>query len=253
MRSQLRSVCFGLVALGLVAATPLLVPAQADPQVQVTGTASGSALSVEQARAAADRILDAVKRGDANARFAQFTPELQAMTSPSMIAATMRSQPKVLGYTLLSVRSGLSGSTVEAGIRTVAGERVVFMVLNPKGLIERYYFDRADDDASKVALQFVKAISSGNYISAQSFLSPLVQQELTPATLQARWAELERETGRFVRVGRAVEADSTPEMRLVLVNVSFNRLSDNLFVILNSSNQITGLDFPETVKPAPVP
>ena len=253
MRSQLRPLCFGLMALGLVTASPLLAPALAESQGQVTAAAQGTALSVEQARAAATRILEAVKRGDANARFTQFAPELQAVTSPSMIAATMRSQPKLLGYTLLSVRRGLASSTVEAEIRTAAGERVVFMVLNPKGLIERYYFDRADDDASKVALQFVKAISSGNYISAQSFLSPLVQQELSPATLQARWGELERETGRFVSVGRAVEADSTPEMRLVLVNVSFNRLSDNLFVILNSSNQITGLDFPQTVKPAPVP
>jgi hypothetical protein len=32
----------------------------------------------------------------------------------------------------------------------------------------------------------------------------------------------------------------------VLVNVQFNRLSDNLYVILNSENQITGVDFPET-------
>ena len=170
-----------------------------------------------------------------------------------MIAATMRSQPKLLGYSLLGVRTGLSSSTVEAKISTAAGNRVVFIVLSPKGLIERYYFERVKDSTSKVALQFVQALSSGNYITAQSFLSPQLQQELSPGTLQARWGELERETGRFVEVGRAVEADSTPDMRLVLVMVTFNRLSDNLFVILNSSNQITGLDFPQSVKPAPVP
>ena len=34
-------------------------------------------------------------------------------------------------------------------------------------------------------------------------------------------------------------------MRRVLVNVHFNRLSDNLYVILNNENQITGVDFPE--------
>jgi hypothetical protein len=253
MLPQLRPLCSGLVALGLMAATPLLAPAKAEAQGQPIAPAQGTALTVEQARAAAVRILEAVKRGDANARFAQFTPELQAVTSPSMIAATMRSQPKVLGYSLLSVRSGRATSTVEAEIRTSAGERVVFMVLNPKGLIERYYFDRTDDDSSKVALQFVRAISSGNYISAQSFLSPLVQQELTPAILQTRWSELERETGRFVSVGRAVEADSTPDSRLVLVNVTFKRLTESLFVILNNANQITGIDFPEIVKPAPVP
>jgi len=63
--------------------------------------------------------------------------------------------------------------------------------------------------------------------------------------LQAKWFELQRETGNFVQVGRVVEAESTPDTRLVLVNVQFNRLSDNLFVILNGENQITGVDFPE--------
>jgi hypothetical protein len=200
---------------------------------------------VEQARAAAVRILNAVKDGDAKARFAQFSPELQAVTSPSMIAATMRTQPKVLSYELLSVRSGMSGSTVEAELTTKAGKRVVFMVLNNSGKIDRYYIDRADDASSQVALQFVQAVSTGNFITAQSFLSPGVQEDLTPAVLQSKWLELQRETGTFVKVGRAVEAETTPDTRLVLVNVQFNRLADNLYVILNSENQITGVDFPE--------
>jgi hypothetical protein len=162
-----------------------------------------------------------------------------------MIAATMRTQPKVLSYQLLSVRGGVSNSTVEAELTTTAGSRVLFIVLNSQGQIERYYVDRADDNTSKVALQFVQAISTGNFITAQSFLAPAVQKELTPAVLQAKWLGLQRETGNVVKVGRAVEAESTPDTRLVLVNVAFNRLTDNLYVILDSENQITGVDFPE--------
>ena len=232
-----------LLAASLLGASALPAAVQAQPSAAQTN--SGSALSVEQARAAAIRILNAVKSGNAQARFAQFSPEMQAVTSPSMIAATMRTQPKVLSYELLSVRSGMSGSTVEAEITTKAGKRVVFMVLNSAGKIERYYIDRADDASSTVALQFVQAVSTGNFITAQSFLSPSVQQELTPAVLQRKWLGLQRATGTFVKVGRAVEAESTPDTRLVLVNVQFNRLSDNLYVILNSDNQITGVDFPE--------
>lgn len=232
-----------LLAASLLGASALPAAVQAQPSAAQTN--SGSALSVEQARAAAIRILNAVKSGNAQARFAQFSPEMQAVTSPSMIAATMRTQPKVLSYELLSVRSGMSGSTVEAELTTKAGKRVVFMVLNSAGKIERYYIDRADDASSTVALQFVQAVSTGNFITAQSFLSPSVQQELTPAVLQRKWLGLQRATGTFVKVGRAVEAESTPDTRLVLVNVQFNRLSDNLYVILNSDNQITGVDFPE--------
>jgi hypothetical protein len=232
-----------LLAASLLGASALPAAVQAQPSAAQTN--SGSALSVEQARAAAIRILNAVKSGNAQARFAQFSPELQAVTSPSMIAATMRTQPKVLSYELLSVRSGMSGSTVEAELTTKAGKRVVFMVLNSSGKIARYYVDRADDAASQVALQFVQAVSTGNFITAQSFLSPGAQEELTPAVLQSKWLELQRETGNFLKVGRAVEAETTPDTRLVLVNVQFNRLADNLYVILNGENQITGVDFPE--------
>lgn len=251
MLRPLRPTLLTLLAASLLGSLPSTPAALA--QQSAAATATAPALTVDQARAAAIRVLEAVKSGNANARFAQFTPEMQAVTSPSMIAATMRTQPKVLGYEVLSVRSGMSGSTVEAELRTAAGSRVVFMVLNSQGRIERYYIDRADDSTSAVALQFVQAVSTGNFITAQSFLSPTVQKELTPAILQSKWFELQRETGNFVKVGRAVEAESTAEMRLVLVNVQFTRLSDNLYVILNGENQITGVDFPETpAGPKPV-
>ena len=238
-----RSVAVVLVA-AVAAFGPAVSPvALAEP---VSAQATGTELSVEQARAAAKRILDAVQRGDANARYAQFAPEMQAITSPSMIAATMRSEPKVLRYRLLSVQSGLNTSTVEAELFSAAGVRTIVLVLNAKGQILRYYIDRLDDSTSKVAEQFVQAITSGNYITAQSFLSPDFQKEITPQALQDMWLDLQRLTGNFVKLGRIVEAENTADVRLVLVNIQFNRLSDNLFVILNNANQITGLDFPAT-------
>ena len=253
MLRPLRPALLTLLAASLLGSLQSPLAAVAQPSTAPAAGTAVTALTVEQARAAALRVLEAVKNRNANARFAQFTPEMQAVTSPSMIAATMRAQPPVLGYDILSVRSGMNGSTVEAELRTKAGNRVVFMVLNGQGRIERYYIDRADDNTSSVALQFVQAVSTGNFITAQSFLSPSVQQELTPAILQGKWFELQRETGTFVNVGRAVEAESTAEMRLVLVNVQFTRLSDNLYVILNSENQITGVDFPESpAGPKPV-
>ncbi|NDC35373.1 MAG: DUF3887 domain-containing protein [Synechococcaceae bacterium WB9_2_112] len=248
-----RSISLGLLTLAALLAAPLAAPngagtlpaAQALDATPNQAAGTAPALSVEQARAAARRILAALQSGDAQARFAQFSPEMQAITSPSMIAATMRTQPRVLSYELLSVRSGLNNSIVEAELRTQAGNRVVFMVLNRDGRIERYYLDRSDDKNSLVALQFVKAVSTGHFITAHSFLAPDLQKEITPASLQSKWQELQKQTGQFVQVGRAVEAERSKDSQLVLVNVQFNRLSDNLFVILNSSNQIVGLDFPE--------
>jgi len=245
--------CLALGASLLLSATAAFAPltgpqARAQAQAAAESSRSAPALSVEQARAAANRVLQALQKGDANARYAQFAPEMQAITSPSMIAATMRTQPKILSYDLLSVQSGVNGSTVEADLRTSAGNRVVFMVLDGNGRISRYYIDRIDDNTSKVAEQFVQAVSSGNFITAQSFLSPDVQAEITPQALQEKWLGLQRVTGAFVKVGRVVEAERSADGHLVLVNVQFNRLSDNLFIVLNNDNQITGIDFPETTE-----
>ena len=248
MLRKLRLLTAGLGAVSLtVMASGVLqgAPAIAQPSGGSAKATTSSSLSVEQARAAALRILKAVQSGDANARYAQFSPERQAITSPSLIAATMRTQPKVRSFELLSVRSGMGSSTVEAELDTAAGKRVVFMVLNGDGRLERYYVDRADDASSDVARQFVVAVSTGNFITAHSFLSPSFQKEISPDALQRKWLGLQRITGTFQKVGRVVEAETTPDMRLVLVNADFNRLSDNLYVILNDQNEITGVDFPE--------
>jgi hypothetical protein len=113
--------------------------------------------------------------------------------------------------------------------------------------------DRTDDPTSRVAEQFVQALSTGNFITAHSFLSPQFQKDISPQALQTKWLNLQRRTGLFQQVGRVVEAESTPDSHLVLVNVRFNRLSDNLFVILDANNQVTGVDFPrEANPPSPV-
>jgi hypothetical protein len=211
------------------------------------------ALSVEQARAAATRILEAVKNGDANLRYSQFSPELQAVSSPSMVATTMKTQPKLLKWTLLSVQSGLRNTTVEASIVTSRGEQDLFLVLNPEGKLSGYHLDLTDEAPSLVARRFVMALSAGHFISARSYLSLPLQKEIGASALQARWQQLQRQTGEFVRIRRAVEAESNADQRLVLVNTEFNRLSDSLYVILNSSNEIIGVDFPsDPIAPKPV-
>ncbi|MCP9889855.1 DUF3887 domain-containing protein [Cyanobium sp. Aljojuca 7D2] len=211
------------------------------------------ALSVEQARAAANRILEAVRSGDANLRYSQFSDELKAVSSPSMVATTMRTQPKLRRWTLLSVRSGLRSTTVEASLITSEGPQDLFMVLNDAGKLTGYHLDLTDEAASLVARNFVTALSQGHFITARSFLSLPMQAEIPAERLQLRWQELERQTGSFVRILKAVEADSSSDQRLVLVNTEFNRLSDSLFVILNSNNEIINVDFPnDPIAPKPV-
>lgn len=261
LRSAPEPVAMGLLALatgisigmgGMPGGPGSAARAQTLTQTQ-SSSETRSALSVEQARAAANRILQAVKSGDANQRYNQFSDELKAVSSPSMVAATMRTQPKLRSWTLLSVRSGLRSTTVEASLITSKGQHDLFMVLNDEGKLTGYHLDLTDEAPSLVARNFVTALSQGHFITARSFLSLPMQKEIPVERLQLRWQELERQTGSFVRIHRAVEADSSSDQRLVLVNTEFNRLSDSLFVILNTNNEIIGVDFPnDPIAPKPV-
>lgn len=254
-RRAVRSLGLLALATGLsigLGATPGALGTAAWAQA-TKGTESLPALSVDQARAAANRILEAVKNGDANLRYSQFSEELKAVSSPSMVATTMKTQPKLLSWTLLSVQSGLRNTTVEASLSTSRGQQDLFLVLNPEGKLSGYHLDLNDEAPSLVARRFVDALSSGHFISARSYLSLPLQKEIGASALQARWQQLQRQTGAFVRIRRAVEAGSDGDQRLVLVYTEFNRLSDSLFVILNASNDIIGVDFPsDPITPKPV-
>jgi hypothetical protein len=234
-------------------AQPLPSPA-ANPANPAAPLGTSSALSELRARQAAERILTVVRNRDANARFAQFAPELQRVTSPSMIAATMKTQPQLLSWTITGVQPGYDSSTVEATLRTSRGTRQLVMVINDNGKLAGYHFDASDAPAERVVRDFVTALASGHFISASSFLSPAMQEEISQAALQARWQRLQGITGNFDRIVRVSRAENTPEMKLVIVTIRFNRLTDNLFVVLDNRNQIINVNFPtDPNEPSPAP
>ncbi len=236
----------------LLSSLPLLAPrgawAQAVPAPVRTGQSS-SALSEAKARAAAERILRTIQKGDARARFEQFSPALQSVSSPSMVETTMKTQPRLLRWTIRRIEPGYDSSTVEATLFTSAGQRDLLMVIDADGRIDGYHFDVTDQPAEKVVRDFMTALSGGHFISASSFLGQELQEQISQAQLQQKWLNLQKITGNFVRVKTISRAESTPEMKLVIVNTEFNRLTDNLFVTLDASNQIIGVDFP--TDPAP--
>jgi hypothetical protein len=241
----------GLPALALAVAAalaPQLGQAQA-PLVQAAPVAPSrsqpsAALSEERARAAAEQILKALKEGDAEARFAQFAPKLQRMSSPAMVRSHLRNQPRILSWTLGSVIPGLDSSAVKARLVTSAGPRQLLMIIDNEGRLEGYHFDAADGAAETVAGQFVQALIEGRYVFASSFLSPKLQEEIPPAALQRKWQALQQRTGTVVKVEKVARAEDTTDMKLVLVLTKFTRLNDNIFVILDRRNAIIGVDFP---------
>ncbi|MFM8277770.1 MAG: DUF3887 domain-containing protein [Cyanobium sp.] len=253
-RTPLRRSLMVLAAAGLLSGSATAVRAQTSDAGTAASTAAApaqlpAAVIEAQARAAAERVLQALRAGDAKARYAQFAPRLQRMTSPSMVQSHLVRQPKLLRWTITSVVPGMESSIVDAKLVTAAGERLLSMAIDTKGRLEGYHYDASDQPAAKVAQQFVEALGQGRFVLASSFLSSQMQAEISPANLQVKWQNLQRLTGNFVRVRKAFQAENTTDARLVLVNTEFNRFSDNLFVILNGRNEITGVDFPKTPNP----
>ncbi|MFM7269937.1 MAG: DUF3887 domain-containing protein [Cyanobium sp.] len=212
---------------------------------QATGTRqTSSAQSQEKAKAAATRILEALRTRSGLGLYRQFSPGLQRMTSPALVQQRLRTMDPVLGWTIASIEPGLDSSSVATRLRAAGGERNLLLVINAEGLLDAYHLDASDEAAETVARRFVQELSLGRYVAAQSMLGPQLQQEIPAAKLQIKWQHLQRLTGDFVAIRRVVRADSTIDSKLVLVTTSFTRLSDSLFVILDASNRIVGVDFP---------
>ena len=249
---KLRSALLGLAMATALAGSlpPALQAADLTGALAQVPAQAGPPPSAEITKAA-NRVLEALRSGDANARYALFADALKRTSSPSMVANTMKTQPKVLSYRILRVLPGLSNSVVEATLNTTAGSRDVVLVLNNAGQLAGFQYDNADQLSTDVVNRFVEALIKGQFVTARSFLSLAMQDELTPSALQAKWQRLQRITGDVIKVRHLLLADSAPNQKLVIVSMDFQRLTDSLFVILNDKNEITGVDFPnEAAKPA---
>jgi hypothetical protein len=240
----------GVLGLAMALASGAAVPALAQgtvpgfPAAAPAANVHRHALDKAAATAAAQRILRALRDGDANTRYAQFAPRLKRVSSPALVQAALKTRPRLLSWTITDVEPGLDSTTVTAQLLTAAGSRQMIMSLDPEGLLEAYHVDASNEPAEKVVDSFMKALTSGQYILASSYLGATLQKEIPQDRLQAKWLDLQRITGNFQRVRSISSAEQTADMKLVIVSAQFNRLTDNLFVTLDGSNRIIGVDFP---------
>ena len=91
-----------------------------------------------------------------------------------------------------------------------------------------------------VAEQFIDLVAAGEFEQAHQLLNPTLQAGWTVAQMQSDWLGLQRITGRYAsRTETQVIDDS-----LVLINLKFQNVNDNLLVIFDDQQQIRGIDFP---------
>lgn len=237
-------------ARSLLAQAPVVVPGF--PDARPDAAAPRRPLNKAAATAAAQRILRALRDGDANSRYAQFAPRLKRVSSPALVQAALKTRPRLLSWTITDVKPGLDSTTVTAQLVTAAGNQKMVMSIDPEGLLEAYHIDARNVPAEKVVASFMQALANGQYILASSYLGDMLQQDIPQDQLQAKWLNLQRLTGNFKQVLSISSAEQAADMKLVIVNTEFNRLTDNLFVTLDNANRIISVDFP-TDPAAPTP
>lgn len=231
----------GSTALGALLSSPPLQAQMSGPN----GNRQTTAAAADQvARQATERILSAVQRGDAAGYYNLLSPESQQVSSPAMVGAAFRSLPRLRRWTITEIAPGFDSSSVAVKLETDRGPREVLLILDGNGRMENFTVNASDQAAEVVVREFLMELAKGRYISAGSHLSPELQADLTPAALQRRWQQLQRITGDFNQIDRILKAESNDTMKLVIVRTRFNRLTDNLFVVLNDKNQITSVNFP---------
>lgn len=237
--------------LSLLAAAGLTLFPQAPVVRAQTTTAreTTAAMADAAARQAADRILTTVKSRDANAYFALLAPDSQRVSSPAMAARALQRLPQLQSWRISEVVPGLDSSSVTVQLSTSEGPREVLLVVDGKGRLEGYHVNVTDAKAEDVARAFIQALSSGYFVTASSYLSERVREEISPPVLQRKWLALQSITGQFRSVRKITRAESNDQMKLVIVSTQFNRLTDNLYVILDGENQIIGVDFPDSPNP----
>lgn len=203
----------------------------------------------EAARQAAERVLRAVQQRDANAYFVLLAPASRRVSSPAMAAQALARLPRLVSWRIGEIAPGIDSSNVTAFLQTSAGPREVLLVIDDKGLLEGYHVNASDAKAEDVTRAFMSALSQGHFVTANSYLSERLREEIPPPALQRKWLNLQMLTGNYREVKKISRAESNDDMKLVIVTTRFNRLTDNLFVVLDNQNQIISVDFPDAPNP----
>jgi hypothetical protein len=225
-----------LALMGFPAA-PILPPVQAAP---ITRTSTSPA----QVLAAAEELLGDLRSGDAAALHGRLAPSVREATTVARIRERLAARGRVRSTRVTHLHSGVDDSTVDALVVTTSGNHPIRMVLDGSGRLLAWEWQGDETAVETTSIAFVSDLAAGRFVQARSRLSLDLQQDWSPETLAARWKGLQERTGAFRAVRGAVLASDQGSQQLVLVTTQFQRLTDNLFVILDGQGRITGVDFP---------
>jgi Protein of unknown function (DUF3887) len=101
--------------------------------------------------------------------------------------------------------------------------------------------DQAQVEATtRTAEQFVDFVATGEFEKARQLMNPILRDGWSASQMREDWDDLQKVAGAYQKRLDTQWVDSD----LVLVNLQFLRLSDNLLILFDEQGQISGVDFP---------
>jgi hypothetical protein len=102
------------------------------------------------------------------------------------------------------------------------------------------------ESIQSIAEKSVKAIASGDLIIARGNFHPNLKAEISPQQLEQKWQGLQKRVGVFKRIVKTETrmGATANDVNLVLLNLEFEKDTDDLIVIFDQQKQIVGIDFP---------
>jgi hypothetical protein len=230
---------------------PLVAPYVAIAQNHSHGNQQAPAVSKNQALVQKSlEILEAAQKGQYEKVRAAAAPQLAADLTTDDIKAIWENLIETTGPVekVLSTRSANTINAYLVFVKTQfqkeSGEFI--FTFNNRGEILGIDFPTIGslDEISKIV---VEALADGNFAKARGYLHSSLKTEIFPQQVQEKWQQLLKSTGDFKRiksitVRRGSAVDNTD---VVLVDVEFAKVSEDIFVIFDNNRRVVGIDVPE--------
>jgi len=228
----------------MLMALPMLVAALAAGPLTPAARALDKVLSDGEARTATELILAALQRRDARQVYAALALPLRQATSVARVASRLQQQPAIRSARIQSVAVGFDDATVLVTLATAAGEQPMRLILDDHARLLAWEIEQPETDLERRAMAFLEDLAAGRLLAARTKLSLGAQRQWPPQRLKQGWNRLVDSAGSYQGVRGAVVASEAGSDPMVLVQVAFQRITDQLVVRFDRQGRITAVDIP---------
>jgi hypothetical protein len=227
-------------------------PAQAQSQVAKAEIAQALTDSQQQGiRKKAEQFIQLVSEKKASEAREIFYPELKKSWTAEQIQALWETElvaklgpfQKVLGSKAIDV---INADVVKVSVQFAKRKEDILITFNKQQQLVAVNW-LSNKSVEDISTEFVNNLAKKDYARARQNFSPLLKTEFFAQNIQKNWENLLMRTGPFQKQisSQTKPGGTTAAANVVIVEIQFEKLTDNLFIFFNQDKQIVNVDFPE--------